>query len=101
MSKVMNHNQIAQQQTRQGSSSYSRSQKSQSSKKSHLCTYYKGTTHIVDRCYYLNGFPIGHKFHGKDVQPLNRSQKPVAHQINGKTHMEKVKISTDQSSIYS
>ncbi|XP_048229747.1 uncharacterized protein LOC125370076 isoform X2 [Ricinus communis] len=87
----------AQRQTRQGSSSYSKSQKSQGSKKFFFCTYCEGTTHTVDRCYYLNGFPVSHKSHGKDVQPPNRSQKPIAHQTSGDTHMDTIKTSTDQS----
>ncbi|KAL5832076.1 hypothetical protein ACOSQ4_017430 [Xanthoceras sorbifolium] len=32
-----------------------------------FCSYCVGTTHTVDRCYYLNGFPVGHKLHGKDT----------------------------------
>ncbi|KAL5765005.1 hypothetical protein ACOSQ2_017599 [Xanthoceras sorbifolium] len=31
-----------------------------------FCSYFEGTTHTVDRCYYLNGFPVGHKLHSKD-----------------------------------
>lgn len=46
-----------------------------------MCTYCDGTTHTVERCYYLIGFPIGHKFHGKDVQPPNRNKTIAANQI--------------------
>ncbi|KAG5555708.1 hypothetical protein RHGRI_006375 [Rhododendron griersonianum] len=57
------------------------SSKSQGSKKPLLCSYCDGTTHTVERCYYLIGFPIGHKLHGKDVQPPNRNRKIAANQI--------------------
>ncbi|XP_058213280.1 uncharacterized protein LOC131325185 isoform X1 [Rhododendron vialii] len=57
------------------------SSKSQGSKKPLLCSYCDGTTHTVERCYYLIGFPIGRKLHGKDVQPPNRNRKIAANQI--------------------
>ncbi|KAF7152343.1 hypothetical protein RHSIM_Rhsim01G0110400 [Rhododendron simsii] len=56
------------------------SSKPQGSNKRLHCTYCDGTTHTVDRCFYLIGFPIGHAFHGKDVQPPNRARKVSAHQ---------------------
>ncbi|CAB4262332.1 unnamed protein product [Prunus armeniaca] len=46
------------------------------SRKPLFCTYCEDTTHLVDKCYYLHGFPIWHKLHGKDVKPPNRSKKP-------------------------
>lgn len=58
----------------------SSSSKSQGSRKPLLCTYCDDTTHTVERCYYLIGFPIGHKLHGKDVQPPNRNQTIAANQ---------------------
>jgi hypothetical protein len=30
------------------------------------------TTHMVDNCYYLNGFPVGHKLHRKNVKLKNK-----------------------------
>ncbi|KAL2541658.1 Uncharacterized protein Adt_02636 [Abeliophyllum distichum] len=30
------------------------------------------TDHIVDTCYFVHGFPPGHKFHGKDAKPRNK-----------------------------
>ncbi|KAL2465084.1 Uncharacterized protein Adt_40935 [Abeliophyllum distichum] len=30
------------------------------------------TGHIVDTCYFIHGFPPGHKFHGKDVKSRNK-----------------------------
>ena len=33
--------------------------------------------HLVDCCFYLHGFLVGHKLHGKNVKP----KKPVAHNI--------------------
>jgi hypothetical protein len=43
------------------------SSKIQGSKKRHQYTYCDGTTNIVERCFYLNRFPIGHNLHDKDV----------------------------------
>ncbi|KAL6314896.1 hypothetical protein AAG906_029114 [Vitis piasezkii] len=28
--------------------------------------------HIIEKCYYLHSFPIGHKLHGKNVKPPNQ-----------------------------
>ncbi|KAL2486168.1 Uncharacterized protein Adt_30924 [Abeliophyllum distichum] len=36
------------------------------------CTYCRMTDHIVGTCYFIHGFPPGHKFHGKDVKPRNK-----------------------------
>ncbi|XP_048443894.1 uncharacterized protein LOC125478990 [Pyrus x bretschneideri] len=47
-----------------------------SSKKLLKCSYCDGG-HLVDDCFYLNGFPVGHKFHGKNVKP--KGKKPSAH----------------------
>ena len=52
----------------------------QGSKKQLHCTYCDGTTHIVERCFYLIGFPTGHALHGKNVQPRNGAQKVAANQ---------------------
>ncbi|XP_070672114.1 uncharacterized protein [Malus domestica] len=47
-----------------------------SSKKLLKCIYCdKG--HLVDDCFFLNGFPVDHKFHGKNVKP--KGKKPLAH----------------------
>ena len=59
---------------KQGSDSQ-RQSNSRLPKKSLLSTYYDGTTHTVDKCYYLIGFSGGHKFHGNDVQPPKRTRK--------------------------
>ncbi|KAL5766700.1 hypothetical protein ACOSP7_017317 [Xanthoceras sorbifolium] len=48
-------------------------------RRSLFCSYCEGTTHMVDRCYYLNGFPVVHKLHGKDM------------------HQDIVKTSTEQN----
>jgi hypothetical protein len=42
------------------------------SRRSLQCSYYDGDTHTVENCYYLNGFPVGHKLHGKNVKPKNK-----------------------------
>jgi hypothetical protein len=36
------------------------------------CSYCDQDYHTVDRCYFLHGFPVGHKFHGKNVKPPNQ-----------------------------
>ncbi|KAB5574253.1 hypothetical protein DKX38_001447 [Salix brachista] len=36
------------------------------------CSYCDGDTHTVENCYYINGFPVGHKLHGKNIQPRNK-----------------------------
>ncbi|KAJ0077495.1 hypothetical protein Patl1_35618 [Pistacia atlantica] len=70
---------VASRQQKQWSSTHS---KPQGNRKPLHCSYCEGTTHTVDRCYFLNGFPVGHKLHGKDVQPPNQSRKTVAHQAS-------------------
>ncbi|KAB5520218.1 hypothetical protein DKX38_024537 [Salix brachista] len=52
----------------------------QGSRKQLHCTYCEGTTHTIEKCFYLIGFPIGHALHGKNIQPRNRSQKITANQ---------------------
>ncbi|CAL2227717.1 unnamed protein product [Prunus armeniaca] len=42
------------------------------------CSYCDQERHSVDRCYFLHGFPVGHKQHGKNVKPPNR-RKSTAH----------------------
>ncbi|CAI9778608.1 unnamed protein product [Fraxinus pennsylvanica] len=46
----------------------------------------------VEKCYYLIGFPVGHKLHGKDVQPPNRNHKVAANQTSSKTVHTTTKI---------
>ncbi|XP_070679241.1 uncharacterized protein [Malus domestica] len=43
-----------------------------SSRKSLKCTYCDGDGHLVDRCYYIIGFPIGHKWHGRNMKLKNK-----------------------------
>ncbi|XP_020419788.1 uncharacterized protein LOC109950566 [Prunus persica] len=60
--------------------------KSQDNKgKSLYCTHCEGDTHTVDRCYYIIGFPPGHKFHGKAVKPPNRNKRFTANNAHGTT----------------
>jgi len=42
------------------------------SRKPLKCTHCDGEGHLVDRCYYIIGFPEGHKWHGKHVKPKNK-----------------------------
>ena len=43
------------------------------------CSYCYGDTHTVEYCYYINGFPVGHKLHGKNVKPKNK--RPTAYTV--------------------
>ena len=36
------------------------------------CFYCDRDYHNIEKCYYLHGFPIGHKLHGKNVKPSNQ-----------------------------
>ncbi|KAI5342447.1 hypothetical protein L3X38_010322 [Prunus dulcis] len=47
------------------------------SRRSLKCSYCDEDTHTVENCYYLNGFPVGHKLHGKNVKPKNN--RPAAY----------------------
>lgn len=66
--------------------------KPQGSKKRLHYTYCDGTTHT----FYLIGFPIGHAFHGKDVQPPNRARKISAHQTGVESSHTKAIQTSDQ-----
>lgn len=44
------------------------------------CSYCDRNGHLIDRCFYLNGFLVGHKLHGKNVKP----KKYVAHNTQTK-----------------
>jgi len=68
----------------------------QGSKKRLHCSYCDGTTHTVERCFYLIGFPVGHALHGRNVQPRNRAQKVAANQTgieSSHTNIKSVQIS--------
>ncbi|KAI5332620.1 hypothetical protein L3X38_022749 [Prunus dulcis] len=56
------------------------------------CSYCDQERHSVDRCYFLHGFPVGHKLHGKNVKPPNR-RKSVAHNTQASS-MESTQAST-------
>ncbi|PRQ32890.1 hypothetical protein RchiOBHm_Chr5g0051431 [Rosa chinensis] len=47
------------------------------------CTYCEEENHLVDRYYYLKGFPVGHKWHVKNVKPRNK--RPAAYNVETKT----------------
>ncbi|KAB5541845.1 hypothetical protein DKX38_014819 [Salix brachista] len=49
------------------------------SRKTLKCTNCDGEGHLVDRCYYIIGFPEGHKWHGKNVKPRNK--RSAAHNV--------------------
>ncbi|KAF7132885.1 hypothetical protein RHSIM_Rhsim09G0014100 [Rhododendron simsii] len=43
------------------------------------CSYCDQDYHSVERCYYLHGFPVGHKLHGKNVKPPNQRRSNANH----------------------
>nr|XP_028943579.1 uncharacterized protein LOC114819382 [Malus domestica] len=43
------------------------------------CSYCDQDRHSIETCYYLNGFPPGHKFHGKNVKPPNQRRSNANH----------------------
>ena len=51
------------------------------------CSYCDRDYHSVEKCYYLHGFPMGHKFHGKNVKPPNQRRSNAIH---AKTESNKV-----------
>ncbi|CAL2263146.1 unnamed protein product [Prunus armeniaca] len=51
------------------------------SRKSLKCSYCDGDGHLKERCYFIIGFPVGHKWHGKNVKPRNQRSGPTAHNI--------------------
>ncbi|KAB2603842.1 hypothetical protein D8674_040044 [Pyrus ussuriensis x Pyrus communis] len=50
------------------------------SRKIFKCSYCDGG-HPVERCFFLIGFPEGHKWHGKNVQPRNRRAPPTSNNV--------------------
>jgi hypothetical protein len=54
-----------------------------------FCTHCEQGGHLVDQCYYLIGFPIGHKWHNKNMKPRNKKTA-----IN---NIEMKRESTDES----
>jgi hypothetical protein len=47
------------------------------------CSYCHGDTHTVEKCYFLNGFPVGHKLYGKNIKP--KAQRLAAYSIAKET----------------
>ncbi|KAL3519891.1 hypothetical protein ACH5RR_018040 [Cinchona calisaya] len=41
------------------------------------CSHCDSEGHLIDRCFYLHGFPVGHKLQGKNVKP--KGKRPSAH----------------------
>ena len=41
-------------------------------RKQFKCSYCDRDGHLIDRCFYLHGFPVGHKLHGKNVKPKGK-----------------------------
>ncbi|GAB2275704.1 hypothetical protein Dimus_039146 [Dionaea muscipula] len=51
-------------------------------RKHQKCTHCDGIGHTIDRCYFLIGFPEGHKWHGKDVKPRNKRPSPAMNNVD-------------------
>ncbi|XP_050139487.1 uncharacterized protein LOC126615665 [Malus sylvestris] len=72
-----------------------------SSRKIFKCSYCDGG-HPVERCFFLIGFPEGHKWHGKNVQPRNRRTPPASNNVEtlplttAQIDATKVSISSNQ-----
>ncbi|TXG70222.1 hypothetical protein EZV62_005157 [Acer yangbiense] len=47
------------------------------SRKNYHCTHCDMDGHSIERCFFIHGFPPGHRFHGKDIKP--KGKKPIAH----------------------
>jgi hypothetical protein len=60
-------------------------EKSFSNRRDLRCTYCELEGHVVDQCYYLNGFPVGHKWHEKNVKSSNK--KASIHNIEVKREL--------------
>jgi hypothetical protein len=52
--------------------SFNKQSTNTSSRKPLKCNYCDGDGHLVDHCYYIIGFPEGHRWHGKNVKPRNK-----------------------------
>ncbi|XP_073302898.1 uncharacterized protein [Primulina huaijiensis] len=55
------------------------------------CSYCNRDNHSIEKCFYLHGFPVGHKFHGKNIKPFN--QRPSSAN-NVKVEMNKAPETT-------
>ncbi|KAI5347152.1 hypothetical protein L3X38_015031 [Prunus dulcis] len=49
--------------------------------KSLKCTNCDGDGHTKERCYFITGFPVGHKWHGKNVKPRNQRYSLTVHNV--------------------
>ncbi|CAL2228141.1 unnamed protein product [Prunus armeniaca] len=50
-------------------------------RKSLKCTYCDEDGHTKERCYFIIGFLVGHKWHGKNIKPRNQRYNPTAHNV--------------------
>ncbi|KAK0584390.1 hypothetical protein LWI29_012477 [Acer saccharum] len=57
----------------------SKSPQSQKEKVPLQCSHCDQDYHTIDKCYYLHGFPPGHKFHGKNMKPPNKRRSAANH----------------------
>ncbi|XP_012832652.1 PREDICTED: uncharacterized protein LOC105953527 [Erythranthe guttata] len=48
------------------------------------CSYCDRDNHSIEKCFYLHGFPVGHKFHGKNIK-LPNQRRPTANNVNLET----------------
>lgn len=61
------------------------------------CRYCDREGHLIDHCFYLHGFPVGHKLHGKNVKP--KGKRPVAHNTQN-NDVEPLKVPTTATATF-
>ena len=58
------------------------------------CTHCDMDGHSIERCFFLHGFPPGHKFHGKNVKPKKNAAHNVQAIANVATSTQESKVAT-------
>nr|CAD1834607.1 unnamed protein product [Ananas comosus var. bracteatus] len=61
------------------------------------CRYCDREGHLIDHCFYLHGFPVGHKLHGKNVKP--KGKRHVAHNTQN-NDVESLKVPTTATATF-
>ncbi|KAB5520231.1 hypothetical protein DKX38_024550 [Salix brachista] len=71
------------------------------------CSHCEQEGHTIDRCFYIIGFPVGHKWHGKNIQPRNKrppaqnNKRFSAHNVEFSAHNVELPPSSAQNIISS
>ncbi|KAB5534429.1 hypothetical protein DKX38_017515 [Salix brachista] len=86
-----------------GNSGFSQSQGFSRGYKPLRCSHCEQEGHTIDRCFYIIGFPVGHKWHGKNMQPRNKrppaqnNKRFSAHNVEFSTHNVELPPSSPQN----